>query len=101
MNASRSNTLTITGDAMARPMIETLDASRAWDLSSMVGSSSAAIFSPTVKDRFSSRFPNLMIIDAIGSSESGVNGMAHGKGQATHGGGGPTVGARRIGRARR
>ena len=95
VEAERVNTISITGDAMARPMIETLEQQpQRWDLSSLlVVSSSAAIFSPTVKDRFLDFLPNLMIIDAIGSSESGVNGMAvQGKGQtATHGGGGPTV----------
>ncbi|MCU1352793.1 MAG: fatty-acyl-CoA synthase [Acidimicrobiales bacterium] len=89
------NTLSITGDAMARPLVEALqvDPSR-WDLSSLfVVSSSAAIFSPTVKDALLELLPNVMIVDAIGSSESGMNGMAvQSKGQtATHGGGGPTV----------
>jgi acyl-CoA synthetase (AMP-forming)/AMP-acid ligase II len=95
VNDEDVNTISITGDAMARPMIETLEQQPdRWNLSSlMVVSSSAAIFSPTVKDRYLELLPNLMIIDAIGSSESGVNGMAvQGKGQtATHGGGGPTV----------
>jgi acyl-CoA synthetase (AMP-forming)/AMP-acid ligase II len=93
----RVNSISITGDAMARPMIETLEQNPGrWDLSSLYAvSSSAAIFSPTVKDRYLELLPNLMIIDAIGSSESGVNGMAvQAKGQtATHGGGGPTVDA--------
>jgi fatty-acyl-CoA synthase len=48
----------------------------ALDLSSMfVLASTAAIFSPTVKDQYLELFPNLMIIDAIGSSETGANGM--------------------------
>ncbi len=95
VQAELINTISITGDAMARPMVEALEHQPdRWDLSSLlVLSSSAAIFSPTVKDRFLELLPNLMIIDAIGSSESGLNGMAaQGKGQtATHGGGGPTV----------
>ncbi len=67
----------ITGDAMARPMIEALeeDPDR-YDLSSLfVVSSSAAVFSPTVKDRFLELLPNVIIIDSIGSSEGGMNGM--------------------------
>lgn len=95
----RVNTISITGDAMARPMVEALEGQPdRWDLSSLIVlSSSAAVFSPTVKDRFLDLLPNLLIIDAIGSSESGLNGMAaQGKGQtATHGGGGPTVTAGR------
>ena len=47
-----------------------------YDLSSLITiSSSAAVFSPTVKDRFLEQPPHVMIIDAIGSSESGHNGM--------------------------
>jgi len=95
VEAERVNTISITGDAMARPMIETPETNLGrWDLSSLYAvSSSAAVFSPTVKDRYLELIPNLLLIDAIGSSESGVNGMAvQGKGAtATHGGGGPTV----------
>ena len=58
--------------------------------------STAAIFSPTVKDRYLERFPDLMIIDAIGSSETGSNGMRMvGKGDTQNNGGGPTVQAAR------
>src|SRR5690606_23588209 len=75
----RINNVSITGDAMARPMIEALEemgGPGALDLSSMfVLASTAAIFSPTVKDRYLELFPGLMIVDAIGSSETGANGM--------------------------
>jgi len=55
-------------------------------------SSSAAIFSPTVKDQFIEVFPNLVITDSIGSSESGFNGLRMvGKGDTQMKGGGPTV----------
>lgn len=66
----------LTGDAMARPLIEALEAEPdRWDLSSLAAvSSSAAIFSPAVKQRFFDRFPNLILMDAIGSSETGHNG---------------------------
>ena len=93
------NTMMITGDAMARPLVEALEGhTDEWDLSSLfVLSSSAAIFSPTVKETMLDLLPNIIIVDAIGSSESGMNGMAvQTKGQtATHGGGGPTVQAGR------
>jgi acyl-CoA synthetase (AMP-forming)/AMP-acid ligase II len=94
------NTVSITGDAMARPMIEALDAlggPGALDLSSLfVLASTAAIFSPTVKDRYLDQLPDLMIIDAIGSSETGSNGMRMvGKGDTQNKGGGPTVQAAR------
>ncbi len=94
------NSVAITGDAMARPMIEALEemgGPAALDLSSMfVLASTAAIFSPTVKDQYLELFPNLMIIDAIGSSETGANGMrVVAKGDTQNSGGGPTVTAAR------
>jgi acyl-CoA synthetase (AMP-forming)/AMP-acid ligase II len=94
------NTISITGDAMARPMIEALEqmgGPSALDLSSLyVLASTAAIFSPTVKDQYLELFPNLMIIDAIGSSETGSNGMRIvAKGDTQNTGGGPTVTAAR------
>jgi hypothetical protein len=48
----------ITGDAMARPLIEALGGRRAaWDVSSLyLLTSSAATFSPSVKDQFFVRF---------------------------------------------
>ena len=96
----RINNVSITGDAMARPMIEALDdlgGPEALDLSSLfVLASTAAIFSPTVKDRYLDAFPNLLIVDAIGSSETGANGMRLvGKGDTQNTGGGPTVQAAR------
>ncbi len=94
------NNLSITGDAMARPMVEALEelgGPDALDLSSLfVLASTAAIFSPTVKDQYLELFPNLMIIDAIGSSETGANGMRMvAKGDTQNSGGGPTVQAGR------
>jgi acyl-CoA synthetase (AMP-forming)/AMP-acid ligase II len=96
----RVNTVSITGDAMARPMIEALEelgGPQALDLSSMlVLASTAAIFSPTVKDRYLEAFPDLMLIDAIGSSETGSNGMRMvARGDTQNKGGGPTVQAAR------
>ncbi len=96
----RINNVSITGDAMARPMIEALEemgGPDALDLSSMfVLASTAAIFSPTVKDQYLELFPNLMIVDAIGSSETGANGMrVVAKGDTQNSGGGPTVTAAR------
>jgi len=89
-------TIMITGDAMGRPMVEALENNPGrWDVSSLfVLTSSAAVFSPVVKDAFFEFFPNLIIIDSIGSSESGNNGMAIiTKGNTAMKGGGPTVSA--------
>ena len=102
------NSILIVGDAMGRPLIEALDeleaAGEELDLSSFFSlSSSAAVFSPTVKDRFLERFPNLVLTDSIGATESGFNGiLTVGKDDTAMKGGGPTVLAgRRHRRARR
>jgi acyl-CoA synthetase (AMP-forming)/AMP-acid ligase II len=74
----RVNGLMIVGDAMARPLLEALavDVER-WDLSSLVViGSSAVAFSPPVKQRFVTALPQLIISDAIGSTETGHNGTS-------------------------
>ena len=73
----RVNSVMITGDAMGKPLIESLDdAGTCHDLSSLLAVvSSAALFSAPVKDQFFTHLPNLVITDAIGSSEGGNNGM--------------------------
>jgi acyl-CoA synthetase (AMP-forming)/AMP-acid ligase II len=86
--------LMITGDAMGRPLVETLSGDGDdRDISSLfLVVSTAAVFSPTVKDDFFEYLPNLLIIDSIGASESGNNGMALiTKGNTAMLGGGPTV----------
>ena len=50
------------------------------------------MFSPTVKDRFLARFPNLVLTDSIGATESGFNGLITvSKDTTAMKGGGPTV----------
>jgi len=73
----QANSIMITGDAMGKPLVEALDdPGHAYDLSSLYAvTSSAALFSAPVKDEFFRHLPNILIIDAIGSSESGNNGM--------------------------
>jgi acyl-CoA synthetase (AMP-forming)/AMP-acid ligase II len=92
------NNVMITGDAMGRPLIEALEEMDTADVpapdlaSLIVVVSSAAVFSPAVKDRFYARLPNIMLIDAIGSTETGGNGMVVVERGATEmQGGGPTV----------
>jgi acyl-CoA synthetase (AMP-forming)/AMP-acid ligase II len=89
----RVNAIMITGDAMARPMLEALgDSDSGYDLSSWVAlSSTAALFSPSVKDEFLRRFPNMIITEAIGASESGSNGYTMVEAGKTAMKGGPTV----------
>jgi acyl-CoA synthetase (AMP-forming)/AMP-acid ligase II len=71
------NGIGVTGDAMARPLADALDNMRdQLDLSSLVSfSSTAAIFSQTVKEQIAEALPNIVMTDAIGSTESGMNGI--------------------------
>lgn len=68
----------MTGDAMARPLIEAyengLEEGR-YDGSTLVAvASSAAIFSRPVKERWMAAFPNTFFTDSVGSSETGFQG---------------------------
>ncbi|MEU2087107.1 acyl-CoA synthetase [Nocardia beijingensis] len=87
------NLIFITGDAMARPMLDALiegnpETGQPYDLSSLyVMASSAALFSPALKDQFLELLPNRMISDSIGSSETGFGGIAIVAKGATHTGG--------------
>ena len=78
VSTEKANSIMITGDAMGKPLIEALDEPGVdYDLSSLLAvTSSAALFSAPVKDEFFRHLPNIVIVDAIGSSESGNNGMA-------------------------
>ncbi len=70
----------MTGDAMARPLIEEFErkaeTGTAYDGSSLFAiSSSAAIFSASVKKRWMDAFPNSVFTDSVGASETGFQGM--------------------------
>ncbi len=70
----------MTGDAMARPLIEEYERQAAtgtsYDGSSLFAiASSAAIFSPLVKKRWMEAFPNAVFTDSVGASETGFQGM--------------------------
>ncbi|NDA76351.1 MAG: acyl-CoA synthetase [Actinobacteria bacterium] len=77
IDAEKVNLLMITGDAMARPMLDHLVENRAtYDLTSLFAvSSSAVLFSQACKDQFMEMFPNIVLTDAVGSSEGGANGI--------------------------
>src|SRR5690349_4726047 len=70
----------MTGDAMARPLIEEYERQAAtgspYDGSSLFAiSSSAAIFSPPNKERWIKAFPDAVFTDSVGASETGFQGM--------------------------
>ena len=73
----RVNTIAVTGDAMARPLAEALEAAAgAYDISSLIAfSSTAAVFSPAVKAQLKRLQPGLILTDATGSTETGFTGM--------------------------
>jgi 3-oxocholest-4-en-26-oate---CoA ligase len=92
IGAEKVNLLMITGDAMARPLMDDLLVNRdGYDLSSLFAiSSTAALFSQSLKDAFLEQFQSIVITDAIGSSEGGANGISVvSKGAPVQGG--PTV----------
>jgi 3-oxocholest-4-en-26-oate---CoA ligase len=73
----RVNTLSLVGDAMARPLVEALDGGLQVDASSLfVFSSAGAIFSASVREQLHRLLPNVMILDNFGSSETGFQGRA-------------------------
>ncbi|CAJ1579403.1 acyl-CoA synthetase [[Mycobacterium] wendilense] len=75
------NLLFFTGDAMARPLLDSLLAAQAagkeYDLSSLfLLASTAALFSTSLKEKFLELLPNRIITDSIGSSETGFGGTS-------------------------
>ncbi|HEV2537994.1 MAG TPA: acyl-CoA synthetase [Streptosporangiaceae bacterium] len=86
----RVNVLSVIGDAMARPLMEALAAGN-YDTSSLVSlNSTAALFSPVVKDAVAKALPSVFLTEAIGSTETGFAGIALVSADAEHRGG-PTV----------
>lgn len=79
------NAISIVGDAMAVPLLDTLAANQGrWDLSSVFSvGSGGAVFSESKQEAFKQHFPNVFITNSFGSSESGNMGMDGGgkKGQ--------------------
>jgi acyl-CoA synthetase (AMP-forming)/AMP-acid ligase II len=74
VDAEQVQLIFMTGDAMARPLIESYTDGD-FDGSSLVAvSSSAAIFSRPVKERWMAAFPNTFFTDSVGSSETGFQG---------------------------
>jgi acyl-CoA synthetase (AMP-forming)/AMP-acid ligase II len=74
VEANKVQLIFLTGDAMARPLIEAYEKG-GYDGSSLVAvASSAAIFSRPVKERWMAAFPNVFFTDSVGSSETGFQG---------------------------
>jgi acyl-CoA synthetase (AMP-forming)/AMP-acid ligase II len=72
----RVTTITLVGDAMARPLCDELGANT-YDTSSLVAIASAgAILSPAVRDRLQELVPDALVLNNFGSTESGHQGSA-------------------------
>ncbi len=73
-------TISLVGDAMARPLIEALEDEGAdYDLSTFfVIGSGGAILSPAVKQKINAVLPNVLIVDSLGASETGFQGSVAG-----------------------
>jgi acyl-CoA synthetase (AMP-forming)/AMP-acid ligase II len=62
----------VVGDAIARPLLDQIEKGD-YDLSGLLAiTNGGATLSPTVRDRLLAALPNLMIMDAVGASESGA-----------------------------
>lgn len=88
----KANLLFFTGDAMGRPLLDALETTiDDRDLSSLfLLASTAALFSPSLKEKFLDLLPNRIITDSIGSSETGFGGSSVVE-KGVHQAGGPRV----------
>ncbi|WP_244928031.1 acyl-CoA synthetase [Nocardioides sp. W7] len=75
VDAEGVETMFLTGDAMARPLIDEYGTGR-YDGSSLIAvASSAAIFSTALKEEFRRAFPTVLLSDSIGATEMGLAGF--------------------------
>ena len=73
----RVNTLSLVGDAMARPLADALDAGLSVEASSLlVISSAGAILSESVRAQLRRLLPNVVVLDNFGATETGFQGRA-------------------------
>ena len=68
----RVMSIPVVGDAIARPLVDEMERG-SYDLSGLVSiSNGGAPLTPAVRNRITAALPNLLIIDAVGASESGM-----------------------------
>lgn len=77
----RASSLLLVGDPMARPLLDHLEPNlESYDLSSLRHVlSGGAVLSPATKNRLIDAVPHLTVVDVLGSTESGRQGVAHTK----------------------
>lgn len=76
MAQEKVNIIALVGDAMAIPLLDTLKENpTTWDLSPLfVIGSGGAVFSKWVQEEYKQLFPNMIISNSFGSSETGMQG---------------------------
>ncbi len=81
-------TVTLVGDAMARPIVDALEQADPFpDMSSLVCIASAgAILSPSVRDRLQELLPDTLVLNNFGATETGHQGSAYPGAEAGPGG---------------
>ncbi len=68
----RVSVATVVGDAIARPLLAAMESGTA-DVSSLVAiANGGALLTPSIKERLINALPNGMVIDGVGSSETGA-----------------------------
>ena len=68
----RVSVATVVGDAIARPLLAAMESGTA-DVSSLVAiANGGALLTPSIKERLIKALPNGMVIDGVGSSETGA-----------------------------
>jgi len=74
VECERCNTLTMVGDAFARPIVEEMRR-KSYDLSRLfIIGSGGAILSPHMKEALLGFVPHAMVVDGFGASETGAHG---------------------------
>ncbi|MCV7015837.1 acyl-CoA synthetase [Mycolicibacterium madagascariense] len=72
VEAERVLSLPVVGDAIARPLLDEIEAGN-YDLSGLFTvTNGGAPLSPTVRERLLEALPHVMLLDAVGASESGA-----------------------------
>jgi len=71
-----ATTMTVVGDAVARPLVDELEAGD-YEITTLFSfGNGGAPLTPTIKERLLARLPNIVITDSVGSSETGAQ-MSH------------------------
>jgi 3-oxocholest-4-en-26-oate---CoA ligase len=74
IEAEGVNTVSLVGDAMARPLVDAL-ANRPLPAALFAIVSGGAILSPTIKTQMHELMPAVLVLDSFGASETGANGV--------------------------